>query len=108
MEDQSPLNPVPHRIAQVRRSRSMNQGDFGALVGISQTKISKIETLKQHVTLAELHAIADALKISPCDLIAYGKRPSEGAAFMASAFDRLTSEKDRRSLLNLARSLLDE
>lgn len=86
----------------------MSQGSLVAALGMTQSKISKIEGRVQHITLAEVHMIADALGVDPCELIASPRRRSEGASFIADAFDRLPDERDRRALLALARSLLAE
>ncbi len=52
-------------IRALRVSRVMEQNELAALVGITQSHLSKIETGKANPSLRILRKIADALKVDP-------------------------------------------
>lgn len=60
--DQPPIEPGEQRrrlgrvLLQLREGTGLNQTDFGALAGMNQSKISRLETARQVVTLAEAEA----------------------------------------------------
>jgi transcriptional regulator with XRE-family HTH domain len=61
------------------KREGMTQEKLGRLVGLSRTSITNIEKGRQHVSLHQLFAIAEALKVRPEALL-----PSSGEAGSAS------------------------
>jgi len=53
-----------------RAERVMSQEDFADLVGVHRTYVSQIEGEKRAVSIDVLGQMAEAMKISPADLLA--------------------------------------
>lgn len=56
-------------VRMARQAARMTQLELGRLSGFGRTSITAIEGDTQDVTLAGLHAIADALAVSPVSLL---------------------------------------
>lgn len=52
-----------------KRCDGMTQEKLAALVGLSRTSITNIEQGRQHVSLHQLYALADALRTTPDTLL---------------------------------------
>ena len=65
-----------------KRCQGMTQKKLGLLVGLSRTSITNIEKGRQHVSVHQLCAIADALKITP-DAFLPSVRDSGGKSWLA-------------------------
>jgi transcriptional regulator with XRE-family HTH domain len=66
-----PLYEAFGRLVQLHRKRTkgMTQEKLGSHVGLSRTSITNIEKGRQHVSLHQLFAIAQALKVAPETLL---------------------------------------
>lgn len=67
---ESSVDPLYKRfgkLVQLHRKRlpDMTQDRLASLVGLSRTSITNIEQGRQHVSLHQLYAIAEALKVQP-------------------------------------------
>jgi transcriptional regulator with XRE-family HTH domain len=58
-----------NRIAEHRRKRGLSQGALAALVGTTQPTIQRIESGAQNLTEEWMMRIAEALEVSPIDLL---------------------------------------
>jgi transcriptional regulator with XRE-family HTH domain len=56
-------------IRDLRRRAGLSQAGLGAMVGLGQSNISRIESRKQKVTVDVLHRMAQALSVPVTDLI---------------------------------------
>ena len=57
------------REARERTEPKITQERLAAIVGLSRTSITNIESGKQHIPLHTLFAIADAVGVKPADLL---------------------------------------
>ena len=84
MRDSSvdPLYKRFGKLVQLHRKRlpGMTQDKLASLVRLSRTSITNIEQGRQHVSLHQLYAIAEALKVSPDVLL-----PNTSANVIGSA-----------------------
>lgn len=60
---------VGKRIRTVREEKGLSQEEFAAICHLHRTYIGGIERGERNITLATLQVIAEALKISPVDLL---------------------------------------
>jgi transcriptional regulator with XRE-family HTH domain len=82
--DSGPLDPrirvrIGRRIADLRRIVGLTGGQLASRVGMSQSKISRIENGRAPVTLIELEALTHALDLPPQEarrILAPASRPS--------------------------------
>ena len=56
-------------LRELRKGRGLTQGQLGALAGMDQATVSRIENGKQTVSLEQLRALAGALGIDLADLV---------------------------------------
>lgn len=52
-----------------REGRGLKQSDFAAQVGLSQSALSRVESGESVINVAQLHRFAQALHVSPAELI---------------------------------------
>ena len=57
-----------NQIAALRKARGMSQDQLGALVGLDQSQVSKLENGVYELTAQRINAIADALGVHPGEL----------------------------------------
>ena len=76
----------------VRRTRKMTQAELAEKVGVSIPTISRIETETQDFTTAQLFAIAQALQVTPEELISRGRDLS--VRDVAAIFGELKTEEE--------------
>ncbi len=65
------------RVARGRTTPSLTQDALAQRAGLARTSITNIETGNQQPTLHALWRIADALGVSPCDLLPPWPRPGK-------------------------------
>ena len=70
-------NIVGHNIRRVRMARNLTQTDLGEMLGRNQRTISNWEHGKRDPGSDNLRMIADALDISPTELIGHNSAPSD-------------------------------
>ena len=70
-------NTVGNNIRRVRMARNMTQLDLGEIVGKNQRTISSWEKGLRDPGSDNLRTIADALEISPTELIGHNSTPSD-------------------------------
>lgn len=70
-------NTVGNNIRRVRMARNMTQLDLGEIVGKNQRTISSWEKGLRDPGSDNLRTIADALEISPTELIGHNNTPSD-------------------------------
>jgi transcriptional regulator with XRE-family HTH domain len=58
------------RVRALRRARGLSQEAFADQVGIHRTYIGSVERGERNVSLDNIWAIADALGVSPAELLA--------------------------------------
>lgn len=63
------LQKFANNLKKIRKAKGMTQDDLGAIEGISRSTIGMVETAKTDITLSKIKIIADALKVSPKDLL---------------------------------------
>ncbi len=99
---------VGQRIRDRRRVTSMSQDSLGRALGVTFQQVQKYERGVNRISASMMSRAAEALACSVADLMgeAPGGELSAGAREMASIFDRLKTDAERRVLLNLARSML--
>ncbi|WP_041066063.1 helix-turn-helix domain-containing protein [Thiolapillus brandeum] len=54
---------IPNKVKQLRKSRGITQVDMAGLLGVTQSKISRLERGVIPITVDELAAIADVLDV---------------------------------------------
>lgn len=59
---------IGYRIRRVRESRQKSLRVTGGLAGLDKNTLSRVERGERHLTLHELHRIADALGVAPSEL----------------------------------------
>ncbi|MDX2132743.1 MAG: helix-turn-helix transcriptional regulator [Planctomycetota bacterium] len=57
------------RIAQVREERGLTQRELGRLLGVPQSRVSRLERHPDSTTLRQLKRVAEALGVEPADLL---------------------------------------
>lgn len=63
------LQKFANNLKKIRKSKGMTQDDLGLIDGISRSTIGMVETAKTDITLSKIKIIADALGVSPKDLL---------------------------------------
>ncbi len=66
----------PNRIGELRAQRRISQQDLAEQIGTSNQQISRLETGKGNLTQEWMRKIADALGVSPADLLPEEERAS--------------------------------
>jgi transcriptional regulator with XRE-family HTH domain len=103
-------------LRQTRVSRGMSQTDLGRAIGITFQQVQKYERGANRVSISTFLRIADALQVSPVELIATlhaapANQPTDGAERLALAlardFGRLRSAEARQAVSRLVRALGD-
>ena len=59
---------IPDRLKRLRKSRGMTQMDMAEMLGVTQSKISRLERGVIPITVDELTAIAEVLEVPVCTL----------------------------------------
>jgi len=54
---------IPYRVKRLRKSKGITQVDLATLLGVTQSKISRLERGVIPITVDQLAAIADALSV---------------------------------------------
>lgn len=103
------------RIRERREAVGYSQAYVADIIGISFQQLQKYEIGENRVAAAMLVRLAQALRVEPASLLPHAKRTvaptrdtsSEDllAEQLQHAFSRIASVKDRRLVLNMARSL---
>ncbi len=57
------------RIAQARFDRGLKQSDFGALIGLTQDAVSRIETYTRQLDLVEFKRACEVLELDAGELL---------------------------------------
>jgi transcriptional regulator with XRE-family HTH domain len=65
---------VGKRIRVLREARGLSQEEFAAICNLHRTYIGGIERGERNITLETLQTIADALKVSPVELVRDSER----------------------------------
>lgn len=63
------LQKFANNLKRIRKVKGITQDDLGAIEGISRSTIGMVETGKTDITLTKIKIIADALGVSPKDLL---------------------------------------
>jgi transcriptional regulator with XRE-family HTH domain len=66
---------VIDRIAAARFERGLKQSEFGALIGLEQDAVSRIETYKRQLDLMEFKRACEVLGLDPADVLG-GRAPT--------------------------------
>lgn len=76
---------VGGRVASARRQRRMSGSELGALVGLRKDQISKIESGRRRLDIAELPRVAGALGVTVRYLLGEAERPALAVAARLAA-----------------------
>lgn len=68
-EERNPCTQFGERLRELRLERGFSQEKLGELAGLDRTYISSAERGRRNVTLKAIHKLADALGVSPADLL---------------------------------------
>lgn len=63
------LQKFANNLKKLRKLKGLTQDDLGSIEGISRSTIGMVETARTDITLSKIKIIADALNISPKDLL---------------------------------------
>lgn len=83
------------RIAEARRGAGMRQDELGAAVGLTRSSITNIEAGVQRPAIHTAIAAAQALGVSPTDLILGGDIPHLALNTQALHTAKLRAKRDR-------------
>jgi transcriptional regulator with XRE-family HTH domain len=67
--DEEAYRAIIDRIAQTRFDRGLKQSDFGALIGLTQDAVSRIETCTRQLTLMEFKRACEVLELDAGELL---------------------------------------
>jgi transcriptional regulator with XRE-family HTH domain len=80
----SDTNPIGERIRALREAHGMTQGQFGEIIGLDETAISKIENGRRGLAATELASICDHFGMRSDELLfGDGERAQAGALLRA-------------------------
>ena len=57
------------KVKALRLERGISQEKLGELAKVHRTYVGMIERGEKNITLGNIHKIANALKVKPCDLV---------------------------------------
>ncbi|MDR3067167.1 MAG: helix-turn-helix transcriptional regulator [Comamonas sp.] len=57
------------KVRELRVAQGLNQRELAELIGVDRNWVSAVESGSQNITLRTLEKFANALKVSPCDLV---------------------------------------
>ncbi|KAL5684525.1 hypothetical protein EMGR_006551 [Emarellia grisea] len=63
------MEDMPNRILELRRAAKLSQEELGFRVGVSKMQISGMERGKRELSLGMMRRLAEALDVSPADLL---------------------------------------
>lgn len=63
------MEDMPNRILELRRAAGLSQEELGFRVGVSKMQISGMERGKRELSLGMMRRLAEALDVSPADLL---------------------------------------
>lgn len=66
-------------IARLRTERQLTQGELGALAGLGQTVLSRIETGERRLDAVELVALAEALDVTVSEILEEATRRDQAS-----------------------------
>lgn len=97
----APMAKQKHYIKEWRKHRGMTQDEFGELVGVDRSYVSKIETGKQRYDQPFLEAAAQILKVQPAELLSRAPKDPDG---IWSIWEELNST-ERLRLVEIGKTL---
>ncbi|GIL40329.1 helix-turn-helix domain-containing protein [Roseiterribacter gracilis] len=67
--DEDAYRAIINRIAQTRFDRGLKQSEFGALIGLTQDAVSRVETCTRQLSLLEFKRACDVLGLDAGELL---------------------------------------
>lgn len=64
-----PRQQFGHRLRQLRQARGLSQEGLAELAGLHRTYVGSVERGERNIGIANIHALAAALGVSPADLL---------------------------------------
>lgn len=71
------LRLIGERVRSFRTAAGMTQDDLADMIGYTRSSIANVEAGRQDLTATRIHAIAEALYVSPADLLCEPRRSLE-------------------------------
>jgi transcriptional regulator with XRE-family HTH domain len=101
------------RLRERRQELKLSMAYVAEAIGISFQQLQKYESGQNRVAAATLVSLAEVLRIEPTALLSHAKPPAKRAAptedamarQLQQAFSKLTSQRERRLILDLTRRL---
>ncbi len=93
------------KIADVRKSLGVSQGDLADAVGLSRPYLAQIENGARNLSAARQKAIAEALNVDPTELIDFAAPELDEERLLLEGFRSMTKEQ-RTAWLDMARVVL--
>lgn len=90
------------RIAEVRKSLGVSQGELADRVGMSRPYLAQIENGTRNMTTTKQVAIAEALGVDPGKLVDFTAPDPSDEDYLLQSF-RLLTPQQRKEWLDLAR-----
>ena len=99
-------NRLGDYICSARERAGLTRNALALQAGISYTEIRRIEEGKRKSpSCSHLFAIANVLKVSPYEMYQAAGVLTEDKTFVAKAFPALTTEKQRKTIIEIARMI---
>lgn len=99
-------NNLGDYICNARERAGLTRNALALQAGISYTEIRRIEEGKRKSpSCSNLFAIANVLKVSPYEMYQAAGILTEDKTFVAKAFPALTTEKQRKTIIEIARMI---
>lgn len=99
-------NKLGDYICNARERAGLTRNALALQAGISYTEIRRIEEGKRRSpSCSNLFAIANVLKVSPYEMYQAAGILTEDKTFVAKAFPALTTEKQRKTIIEIARMI---
>lgn len=99
-------NRLSDYICNARERAGLTRNALALQAGISYTEIKRIEEGKRKSpSCSNLFAIANVLKVSPYEMYQTAGILTENKTFVAKAFPALTTEKQRKTIIEIARMI---
>lgn len=90
---------VGQEIRRLRNKMNLSQKSFGALIGKSESQIGAYENATTSITVDVLFKIADAVKVTPEELITGPKQKEEKSGWDAEL--RIYGVEDRKAVMTI-------
>lgn len=98
---------VPTFLRQWRKYRGLTQEELAELIGVTAPLISQLETEKVGFSDKSLARLAEGLKCSPADLLAYDPRKEDSLWPLMRTAESLP-DRDRKRIYGVLKLLIEQ